>query len=151
MSAPNSADSSSGSDRPPGAGVEAAKPAPARKPRILLVEDEVIVARDLELQLEDLGFEPVGHATRGEEAVELAGELRPDLVLMDVQLAGAMNGITAAGIIRTRYAVPVVFLSANFEGGGAFGEAEGADAPSIAKPFDEHTLQAVLRRVLGLV
>lgn len=84
----------------------------APRPRILVVEDEAIVARDIQLQLASLGYEPVGHAKRGEEAVLLAGELRPDLVLMDIQLASAMNGVDAATQIRNRFAIPVVFLTA---------------------------------------
>ena len=66
------------------------------------MEDEAIIARDIRQQLVALDYEPVGHATRGEEAIALAGELRPDLVLMDIQLAGAMDGIAAAHAIRTR-------------------------------------------------
>lgn len=109
----------------------------------------MIVARDIEMQLEDLGFEPVGHAMRGEEAVELVEQLRPDLVLMDVRLAGAMNGIAAAQVIRTRFSVPVVFLTANHEGGLSLPDAGGEVVATIAKPFDEQTLQAVLQRALG--
>ena len=55
-----------------------------RKPRILLVEDEAIIARDILQQLAELGYEVVGHATRGEEAVEQATQSRPDLVLIDI-------------------------------------------------------------------
>ena len=69
------------------------------RPRILVVEDEVIVAMDIAMQLRELGFEPVGHATRGEQAIELAGQLRPDLVLMDVQLASSIDGVWRAGCV----------------------------------------------------
>lgn len=84
----------------------------ANKGRILVVEDEMIVARDIAQQLVALGYQVVGHATRGQEAITLAGVLRPELVLMDIQLAGAMDGIAAAQAIRLQFSLPVVFITA---------------------------------------
>ncbi|HEX7604362.1 MAG TPA: GAF domain-containing protein, partial [Polyangiaceae bacterium] len=119
-----------------------------KKPRILVVEDETIVARDIRLQLVELGYEPVGHATQGEEAVALAGRLRPDLVLMDIRLAGATDGIAAARAIRTQLALPVVFLT-------AFAEDETLERAKltepfgyILKPFSERELRTVLSMAL---
>jgi AmiR/NasT family two-component response regulator len=57
-----------------------------RKSRVLVVEDEAIIACDLQRQLVELDYEPVGPAMRGEEAIDLAGSLQPDLVLMDIRL-----------------------------------------------------------------
>ena len=120
------------------------------RPRILVVEDEVIVAMDIAMQLRELGFEPVGHATRGEQAIELAGQLRPDLVLMDVQLASSMDGVTAAQAIRTQFGVPVVFLSA-FDSAAAYDRAALTEpAGYITKPFDDYQLRAVVEAALGL-
>ena len=82
------------------------------KHRVLVVEDELIVARDIGLQLTELGYSLAGTARTGEQALELAAELRPDLVLMDIQLAGDMDGIAAARLIRANCSVPVVFLTA---------------------------------------
>ncbi|MBP9060966.1 MAG: response regulator [Rhodoferax sp.] len=119
------------------------------RPRILVVEDEVIVAMDIAMQLRELGFEPVGHATRGEQAIELAGQLRPDLVLMDVQLASSMDGVTAAQAIRTQFGVPVVFLSA-FDSAAAYDRAALTEpAGYITKPFDDYQLRAVVEAALG--
>lgn len=119
------------------------------RPRILVVEDEVIVAMDIAMQLRELGFEPVGHATRGEQAIELAGQLRPDLVLMDVQLASDMDGVTAAQAIRTQFGVPVVFLSA-FDSAAAYDRAALTEpAGYITKPFDDYQLRAVVEAALG--
>jgi two-component system, sensor histidine kinase and response regulator len=118
------------------------------KARILVVEDEVIVARDIRQQLVELNYEPVGHATRGEEAVSLARSLRPDLVLMDVQLAGAMDGIAAAEQIRSELALPVVFLTA-FGGEEALDRARQTDPFGyILKPFSERELRTVLEIAL---
>jgi diguanylate cyclase (GGDEF)-like protein/PAS domain S-box-containing protein len=118
------------------------------KSRILIVEDEGIVARDIQAQLKDLGYESVGHATRGEEAVALAGQLRPDLILMDIQLAGAMDGIAAAQAICTQFALPVVFLSA-FAADDILARAKLAEPFGyILKPFSERELRTVLEMAL---
>ena len=68
--------------------------------RILIVEDEGIIARDIQRQLMDLGYGPVDMAIDGEAAVDTARQLRPELVLMDIHLAGEMDGIEAATTIR---------------------------------------------------
>ncbi len=118
------------------------------KKRILVVEDEVIVARDIRMQLVELGYEPVGHATRGEQAVSMAQALLPDLVLMDVHLAGAMDGIAAADQIRSRLALPVVFLTA-FGGDDTLDRAKQTDPFGyILKPFSERELRTVLEMAL---
>ena len=85
------------------------------KPRILIVEDEPIVADDLSAQLERLNYQPVGPAASGAQAIALAGELRPDLVLMDIRLEGDMDGVEAVTQIRQRFRIPSVFLSAYSE------------------------------------
>jgi PAS domain S-box-containing protein len=96
--------------------------------RILVVEDEPLVARDIELRLKAMGYDPVGHATRGHDAVALATQQHPDLVLMDIQLSGAMDGIAAAQAIRTQLAVPVVFLT-------AFADDDILERAKLSEPF----------------
>lgn len=121
---------------------------PVNKPRILIVEDEAIVARDLAQQLQELGYEPVGHATRGEQAVVLAGELQPDLVLMDIQLAGVMDGIGAANAIRAQFGLAVVFLTA-FAADDILSRAKLSEPFGyILKPFSERELRTVLAMAL---
>ena len=85
------------------------------KKRILIVEDEAVVPSALSDQLTELGYEPVARATTGEQALILAEQLRPDLALMDVRLAGDLDGIATAQTIRERFSIPVVFLSAYVE------------------------------------
>lgn len=80
--------------------------------QILVVEDEGIVARDIQHRLKHLGYLVLATASSGEEAVQCAAELRPDLVLMDIVLAGEMDGIQAAEEIRVRYDIPVIYLTA---------------------------------------
>ena len=86
---------------------------PVTKPRVLVVEDELAAARDIELQLRDLGYTPVGTVSLEAHTIMRITELRPDMVLMDVQLAGLMDGMIAAQEIRAKLALPVVFLTAS--------------------------------------
>ncbi|HYF02231.1 MAG TPA: PAS domain S-box protein, partial [Patescibacteria group bacterium] len=80
---------------------------------ILIVEDEPIIARDIELSLKRLGYRPVAVVRSGEEAIVKTGELKPDVVLMDIMLDGEMSGLEAAQKINTEYGTPVIYLTAS--------------------------------------
>jgi PAS domain S-box-containing protein len=80
--------------------------------KILIVDDEVVVAEAIRRQLRSLGYLVVGMVATGTEAVQLAGEHRPDLILMDIKLKGSMDGIEAAETILARYSIPVIYLTA---------------------------------------
>lgn len=95
---------------------------------ILIVEDEYIVALDIQNCLEKNDFWVAGRADRGETAVIKAGELRPDLVLMDIGLKGEIDGIQAAIEIRKRFDLPVIFLT-------AFGNPSVLERARLAEPF----------------
>src|SRR5690349_7070554 len=79
---------------------------------VLVVEDESIVSKDIQHSLKKLGYHVVGAASTGEQAVELAIEHMPDIILMDIVLKGEMNGIEAADKIRKDTNIPVIFLTA---------------------------------------
>jgi len=79
--------------------------------KILIVEDEVIVARNIEKRLLKAGYKVAGIASSAEEAIELAATLRPDLVLMDIKLKGKMDGIDAAKAIRDSNHLPIIYLT----------------------------------------
>ncbi len=116
--------------------------------RILVVEDEAIVARDISMQLARAGYERVGVTARGEDAITLVGELKPDLVLMDIVLAGEMDGIVAATRIRELYTTPVVFITA-FADSAVLHRAQAAEAFGyIVKPFEERELQPAIEIAL---
>jgi signal transduction histidine kinase len=117
-------------------------------PKILVVEDEAVVARDIAQQLIVLGYDVAGTVNRGEDAIALAEQTALSLVLMDVQLAGQMDGITAAHILRTKYAVPVVFLTA-FAADDVLARAKLTEPFGyILKPFSERELRTVLEMAL---
>lgn len=79
---------------------------------ILVVEDQRAVAGALRMRLRGLGYDVVGIAKDGNEAIEQARKLRPDLILMDIRLGDGIDGIEAAHRIRTQYDIPVVYVSA---------------------------------------
>ena len=85
------------------------------KQQILIAEDDLTVAEELKCRLESLGYEVAASTQRAEQAVGLAESVRPDLVLMDIHLAGEMDGIEAAGQIR-KLKVPLVFVSGYCDG-----------------------------------
>lgn len=80
---------------------------------ILIVEDECVSATVIEHQLRRLGYAIAGVATSGEEAVRLALQARPDLVIMDIELDGEMDGVEAAGLIRNTSQVPIIYLTSS--------------------------------------
>ncbi len=83
--------------------------------RVMIVEDEAISAMMLQAELEAAGFEVVALESTGEGAVARAGSARPDILLFDIQLAGPMNGIEAAGRIRRGPAPALVFMTGYFD------------------------------------
>jgi PAS domain S-box-containing protein len=115
--------------------------------KILIVEDEAIVAMDLRLHLQALGYEAVGMAATGEQAVRLAGEHQPDLALMDVSLGEGMDGIEAARRIQA-LGVPVVFLTAYADEGTLKRAKESGPYGFLVKPFDERALHSTIEMAL---
>ena len=82
------------------------------KKRILLVENDTVLAVLTKLELEDLGYDALEIASTGEKAVQIALEQKPDLVLMDVKLDGELDGAEAAKQIHNHFGIPVIFLTA---------------------------------------
>jgi CheY-like chemotaxis protein len=118
------------------------------KARILIVEDESIVQLDLQRRLERMGHSVVGVASRGEEAIAKAVELKPNLVIMDVRLQGPMDGIEAARRIQAAQNAAILYLSAH----AATFENRGPNDPAgryLSKPFRTTELQAAIARLLA--
>ena len=119
-----------------------------KKPRILVVEDEAIVAADIQDRLEALGYTVAGWGTTGEEALDLARSSKPDLILMDIMLKGPMNGIQAAHLVRIELSLPVIFLTANSD--EAVLEQAKISEPFayLLKPFEERQLRTNIEMAL---
>jgi PAS domain S-box-containing protein len=116
--------------------------------KILVVEDEFITASDIRAALEGMGFEVVGTEDTGEGAVRAAQEQKPDVVLMDIILKGEMNGITAAGIIRQKYDIPVIYLTGQSDDATINRALESEPFGYIVKPFNERNLKTSITMAL---
>lgn len=116
--------------------------------RIFVVEDEVIVAMELEERLKAMGYRFLGSSGQSELALTLIERQRPDLVLMDIHLKGEMDGISAAGQIRRRFHLPVVFLTA-YSGNATLERAMLAEPYGyVIKPFDDRELKSAIEIAL---
>jgi PAS domain S-box-containing protein len=115
---------------------------------ILIVEDEAIIAADLANKLRERDYEVVGITARGEEAVALAQSRLPDLVLMDIQLAGAMDGVAAAEVIRQQCDLPVVYLTAHSDRITLQRAKLTQPFGYILKPFEERELETHIEMAL---
>ncbi len=121
---------------------------PAKPARILIVEDEAVVALDVQGRLRRLGYQVVGTAASYASALSQAAELRPDLVLMDIALRDGPDGIAAAERLRAELAVPVVFLTA-FADVDTLERAKRVSPHGyIVKPFDGRDLRATIEIAL---
>ena len=118
------------------------------RPKILIVEDEVIVASDLMAQLEAMDYEVIDTAVSGDEAVTIALERLPDLILMDIRLRGKIDGIEAARTIKAQYNIPVIYATANSD--SATLERATLTGPSgfVLKPFNTRDLKVMIEMAL---
>jgi two-component system, response regulator PdtaR len=107
---------------------------PANPAKILVVEDDYFVSLTIEEALEDAGYEVLGTTTTGEDAVRMGTQLRPDLVLMDIRLAGEMSGIDAALALR-RMGIVSIFASAHSDASTRSAGDEAKPAAWLTKPF----------------
>ncbi|MBW4560635.1 MAG: response regulator [Mojavia pulchra JT2-VF2] len=96
--------------------------------RVLVVEDEIIVARTIASQLNQLGYIVTGTASSGQVAIAKASDTQPDIVLMDIILKGEMDGIAAASYIREHLGIPIIFLT-------AYGDNNTLERAKITQPF----------------
>jgi CheY-like chemotaxis protein len=118
------------------------------KPRVLIVEDEIIVANNLRVRLQGLGYVVVGVAASGEQAIRQAAEMRPDAVLMDIKLPGSVSGLEAAQEIRTRFDVPVIYMT-GLADDATLRQANLTDpAGYVSKPFELEELRDAIEAAL---
>ncbi len=119
-----------------------------KKKKILVVEDDGIIASDIAESLENLGYEVVAIAASGEEALKMMKEKKPDLILMDIVLQGTMNGISAAGYARSKFKLPVVYLT-------SYSDDETLERAKVTepfgyvmKPFEDRELHSIIEMAL---
>lgn len=117
-------------------------------PKILIVENERIVADDIKQRLEDLGYEVIGISGNGNDALKKTGEIIPDLILMDIILTGEVDGIETAQKISELYSVPFIYLTAYYDDEILKRASLTQPAGYITKPFDSVGLHAAIQMAI---
>ncbi len=117
------------------------------KTRILIVEDDMIIAANISLQLSNLGYEVTGIETKAQTAIHHALETKPDMILMDVQLKGESNGIDAAKAIQKYLDIPLIYLTANVDDSTFEKAKETHPFAFISKPFTNLNLERTIALV----
>ncbi len=116
--------------------------------KIMVVEDESIVAKDLEMTLRRLGYAVPATASSADDALRKAGQFRPDLVLMDIHLHGEVDGITAARRLRSEMNIPVIYLTAYADDDTVERARDTEPFGYLLKPFNERELRSMLEVAL---
>lgn len=117
--------------------------------KVLIVEDEAIVAMELKFRLTKLGYSVCGTASSGLKALQLANEHRPDIVLMDVRIKGKMDGIETADILKKDLGIPSIFLSAFSDDDTKEQMIATDNYEHLQKPFGMEALQEAIKKTLG--
>lgn len=112
--------------------------------RIMIVEDERIVAKDLQFRLQGLSYQVVAMAAEGKDAIAKAKSTQPDLVLMDIRIEGEMDGIQTADVVRSELDIPVIFLTAYADQATLSRAKITEPFGYILKPFEERELQSTI-------
>ena len=117
--------------------------------RILIVEDEFIIAEDLKLTLQNFGHEVVSIVSSGEKAIDYADKFTPDIIFMDILLDGEINGIDAAIKIREKYTIPIIFCSAYIDKVTQKETTQVKPGFFISKPVEESKIKIALSNFIG--
>jgi CheY-like chemotaxis protein len=120
---------------------------PESKVRVLIVEDEAIIANDMERMLETIGCDAVT-ASSGEESVRKAKHLHPDVVFMDIRLKGGMDGVEAARQITDTFNIPIIYVTAFSEEVVADPRGLSSGYPRVTKPFEEREIECVIKKLI---
>lgn len=116
--------------------------------KILLVEDDDIIAKVENWRLKNLGYEVTGRAVSGAEAMDLVVKTRPDLVLMDINIQGEMDGIETAKRIKKQFSIPVVYVTSHSDG-PTLDRAKATQPDGfIVKPFEDNDLRVGIELAL---
>jgi CheY-like chemotaxis protein len=117
-------------------------------PNILIVDDNVVFVVELEETLSDLGYQVAGVASTGFEAIQMAKEVRPDLVLMDIEMPGEIDGISAARNILAEERIPIIFLTGHVEEELLQRASRVTTDGYIVKPFHDRQLLGAMEVAL---
>lgn len=115
---------------------------------VLIVEDDKIIAQIADWRLTNLGYRVCGRAATGAEAMELVGKHKPDIVLMDINIKGDIDGIETAKMIKKDFSIPVVYVTSHSEGPTLERAKETKPDGFILKPFEDDDLRVAIELAL---
>ncbi len=116
--------------------------------KVMVVEDEFIIALDIKDIVKGFGYNVVAVATSGHDAVEKASKFKPELVLMDIMLKGKIDGVEAADMIRQKLDIPIIFVSSFSDEESVIRAGKVSDYGYLVKPFDNKQLKEVIEAAL---
>lgn len=117
--------------------------------KILIVEDDDIIARVEDWRLKNLGYTVCGRATNGPEAMELVANQKPDVVLMDINIKGEIDGIETARMIKKEFNIPVIYVTSHSDGATLVRAKETKPDGFILKPFEDNDLRIAIALALS--
>jgi CheY-like chemotaxis protein len=117
--------------------------------KILLVEDDDIIARVEDWRLKNLGYQVCGRATNSDEALELVASTRPDIVLMDINIKGNIDGIETTKLIKKEFNTPVIYVTSHSDGATLERAKETKPDGFILKPFEDNDLRVAIELALS--
>jgi len=117
--------------------------------RILIVEDEMIIAARISTHLESMGYEVSGIMPRGEEAIQFCQQAPPDILLLDIRLKGKLDGIETAKLIQQTHDIPIIYLTANTDQSHFDRAKETLPYAFLSKPYQQQELQRTIELVLN--
>jgi len=113
-------------------------------PKVLIVEDDKVIVNVVQWRLSKLGYDVCGSAGTGADAMDMVEKLRPDIVLMDINLRGSIDGIETAGQIKEKFNIPVIFVSAYIDE-ATISRAKAINPNGfIRKPFEDDDLRIAI-------
>ena len=115
---------------------------------ILIVEDDDIIAKVEDWRLKNLGYEVCGRAITGAEAMEMAAKHKPEVVLMDINIKGDIDGIETAKMIKKAYNIPVIYVTSHSDGQTLERARDTNPDGFVVKPFDDNDLRVAISLVL---
>lgn len=117
--------------------------------KFLIVEDEMIIGANISLQLTKLGYEVIGILPRGEEALASIKQNKPDVILMDIQLKGKLDGVETSRLIQKEYNIPIIYITANADDANFQRAISTSPHAFISKPFKKVDLKRAVELTLS--
>lgn len=113
--------------------------------KVLIIEDDALITEDIKMMISKIGHVVIGNAFSSNQAINLLRDLNPDIVLLDINLGGKIDGIDIAEIINMKYSIPFVFITSYSDDHTVNRAGESRPSGYIVKPFDQNDLKVAIQ------